>query len=74
MPLGSISDVQIRRGYAALNKLANALQSPASDPSEQKHMLLALTTEFYTIVPHRFDLCTVRRWRRLARPSMRARR
>lgn len=56
MPLGSISEVQIKHGYEALTKLADALQSPAADQAEQRHRLLTLTTHFYTIIPHKFDL------------------
>eukprot|EP00962_Isochrysis_galbana_P036303 scaffold12524_cov103-Isochrysis_galbana.AAC.5 len=52
MPLGSISEVQIKHGYEALTKLADALQSPAADEAEQRHRLLTLTTHFYTIIPH----------------------
>merc|ERR1712137_895263 len=56
MPLGSISETQVRSGYAALTRIADQLKTPASDPGEQAARLYGLTSSFYTTIPHRFEL------------------
>ena len=54
MPLGGISDVQVERGYATLRQLATAIATPASSSELQAQRLLALTNEFYNLIPHKF--------------------
>ena len=53
MPLGSISDIQIGRGYAILTDLAKALQAPVPSREQHAQQLLALTQAFYNVIPHR---------------------
>mmetsp|Transcript_4619 Transcript_4619/g.13637 ORF Transcript_4619/g.13637 Transcript_4619/m.13637 type:complete len:378 (-) Transcript_4619:678-1811(-) len=55
MPLGSISDVQVGRGYAILSDLAKALAVPSPSAEQHAQQLLALTQAFYNTIPHNFD-------------------
>jgi poly [ADP-ribose] polymerase len=56
MPLGSISALQVKKGYQTLNSLASQLATPEPEPNAQYNRLLALTTDFYTAIPHKFSL------------------
>jgi poly [ADP-ribose] polymerase len=55
MPLGTISDVQVERGYATLRQIADVLKDPLADKGAQDQLLLALTAQFYNTIPHKFD-------------------
>ena len=49
---------QIQRGYSTLSAIAEVLAAPEEPASIEGRAarLLALTTDFYTVVPHKFAL------------------
>ena len=54
MPLGQITTLQVQQGYAVLTSLADQMKSPSADADEQAARLLALTGQFYNVIPHTF--------------------
>jgi poly [ADP-ribose] polymerase len=53
MPIGKISKQQIKRGYKVLTRLADAIKTKKSNSE-----FVALSSEFYTIIPHDFGMRT----------------
>eukprot|EP00581_Thalassiosira_minuscula_P008897 CAMPEP_0183707052 /NCGR_PEP_ID=MMETSP0737-20130205/3729_1 /TAXON_ID=385413 /ORGANISM="Thalassiosira miniscula, Strain CCMP1093" /LENGTH=859 /DNA_ID=CAMNT_0025934623 /DNA_START=219 /DNA_END=2799 /DNA_ORIENTATION=+ len=49
LPLGALSQTQIAKGFAVLERLEDAINNNASDES-----LGDITSEFYTLIPHAF--------------------
>ncbi|KAJ3178167.1 Poly [ADP-ribose] polymerase 2 [Geranomyces variabilis] len=52
MPLGKLTKSQIKKGYEALAKLADVLNSPVPD----RALINTYTSLFYTIIPHAFGM------------------
>jgi poly [ADP-ribose] polymerase 2/3/4 len=49
MPLGKLSQEQIKKGFQVLEKLKTAL-----DNNEKKSVMAEISSEFYTVIPHSF--------------------
>ncbi|KAJ3168278.1 Poly [ADP-ribose] polymerase 2 [Geranomyces variabilis] len=52
MPLGKLTKAQIKKGYEALAKLSDVLNSPVP----QRALIDTYTSLFYTIIPHAFGM------------------
>jgi len=54
MPLGNLSQKQIKRGYGALTELQDMLGNAALDEFDRKQAILGASNKFYSIIPQSF--------------------
>lgn len=56
MPLGNLSERQIKKGYDALNDVQSVLENADLDDFERKQRLTAASNKFYTLIPQSFGV------------------
>lgn len=54
MPLGALTKAQIKKGNAVLEKIESELDKMANGGKKNNKVLEALSSEFYTTIPHNF--------------------